>query len=67
MSSNPFKLAAQRAAGTKVPSAMANSEGQKDSVVLLDRKDFLVRLAGEILRPIAEEFTTRRPFEGRNL
>lgn len=67
MSSNPFKLAAQSAEGTKVPSAMANSEGQKDAVVLLDRKDFLEKLAGQILQPIAEEFTTRRPFEGRNL
>lgn len=67
MSPNPFELAAQRAEGTKVPSAMANPEGQKDSAVLLDRKDFLEKLAGQILRPIAEEFTTRRPFEGRNL
>lgn len=67
MNSSPFKLAAQRVFGTKVPSAMANSEGREDTVVLLDRMDFLERLAGQILRPIAEEFTTRRPFEGRNL
>lgn len=48
MISNSFKLAAQRASGTKVPSAMANSEGRKDTVVLLDRKDFLARLAKAI-------------------
>lgn len=50
MSSIPLKLAAQRAIGTKVPSAMANSGGQEDTVVLLDRKDFLAKLAKEIHR-----------------
>lgn len=48
MNSNASKLAAQRAFGTKVPSAMANSEGQKDTAVLLDRKDFLAKLAKAI-------------------
>lgn len=48
MSSKPFKVAAQRASGTKVPSAMANSGGREDTVVLLDRKDFLVKLAKAI-------------------
>jgi len=56
MSSSSFELAAQRAVGTEVPGAMVNSSGQEDSVVLLDRKDFLAKLAGQILRPIAEEF-----------
>ena len=45
MNSNPFKSAAQRAFGTRVPSAMANSGGREDTVVLLDRKDFLAKLA----------------------
>lgn len=45
---NPFELAAQRALGTKVPSAMANSGGREDTVVLLDRKDFLAKLAKAI-------------------
>lgn len=48
MSSNPSKLAAQRAFGTKVPSAMTNLGGRKDTVVLLDRKDFLAKLAKAI-------------------
>ena len=48
MNSNPFKWAAQRVFGTKVPSAMANSGGREDTVVLLDRKDFLVKLAKAI-------------------
>lgn len=45
---NPFELAAQRAFGTRVPSAMANSGGREDTVVLLDRKDFLAKLAKAI-------------------
>ena len=49
MSSNSFELAAQRAVGTEVPGAMVNSGGQEDSVVLLDQKDFLAKLAGQIL------------------
>ena len=48
MTLHPVKLAAQRAFGTKVPSAMANSGGRKDTVVLLDRKDFLAKLAKAI-------------------
>ena len=48
MISNSFKSAAQRAFGTKVPSAMANSERREDTVVLLDRKDFLAKLAKAI-------------------
>ena len=67
MISNPFQLTAQRAVGTEVPGAMANSEVQEDTVVLLDRKGFLAKLAGQILRPITEEFNSRRPFAGRNL
>lgn len=45
---NPFELAAQRAFGTNVPSAMANSGRREDTVVLLDRKDFLAKLAKAI-------------------
>ena len=48
MSSNPSKLAAQRAFGTKVPSAMANPGVREDTGVLLDQKDFLVKLAKAI-------------------
>ena len=48
MISMPLKLAAQRVCGTKVPSAMANSGGKEDSVVLLDRRDFLAKLAKAI-------------------
>jgi hypothetical protein len=48
MSSVPLKLATQRVFGTKVPSAMANSGGRQDTVVLLDRKDFLAKLAKAI-------------------
>lgn len=48
MSSNPSELAAQRAFGTKVPSAMDNLGGREDAVVLLDRKDFLAKLAKAI-------------------
>ena len=48
MNSNSFKLAAQRAFGTKVPSTMANSGGREDTIVLLDRKDFLAKLAKAI-------------------
>lgn len=48
MNSKPFKLAAQRVFGTKVPGAMANLGGREDTVVLLDRKDFLAKLAKAI-------------------
>lgn len=48
MNSNPSRPAAQRASGTKVPSAMASSGGREDTVVLLDRKDFLAKLAKAI-------------------
>lgn len=48
MISVPFEFAAQRAFGTRVPSAMANSGGLEDTVVLLDRKDFLAKLAKAI-------------------
>ena len=48
MNLNPFELTAQRALGTKVPSAMANSGVRKDTVVLLDQKDFLAKLAKAI-------------------
>jgi len=44
---NSFELAAQRALGTKVPCAMANSGGREGTVVLLDRKDSPVKLAGQ--------------------
>ena len=40
MSSKPLKLAAQRAFGTKVPSAMANSGGREDTVVLFGQEGF---------------------------
>jgi len=43
----PFEQAAQGAIGTEVPSAMANSQGSEDTVVLLDRKDSLAKLPGK--------------------
>jgi hypothetical protein len=39
--------AAQRAFGTKVPSAMANSGGREDTIVLLERKDSPAKLPGK--------------------
>lgn len=47
MSSNPSQWAAQRAFGTKVPSAMANLGRREDTVVLLARRDSPVKLAGQ--------------------
>lgn len=47
MISVPLKFAAQRAFGTKVPSAMANSRGREDTIVLLERKRFPAKLTGQ--------------------
>src|ERR1700756_1939350 len=44
---HPFELAAQRAFGTKVPSAMANLGRREDTVVLLARKDSPAKLVGQ--------------------
>ena len=48
MISLPLKLVAQRAFGTKVPSAMANLGRREDTVVLLGPKDSPAKLAGQI-------------------
>lgn len=47
MNSRPLKFAAQRAFGTKVPSAMANLGGSEDTVVLLERKKSPGKLVGQ--------------------
>lgn len=44
---NPFELAAQRALVRKYQSAMANWEGQEDTVVLLGLMDYPAKLAGQ--------------------
>lgn len=46
MISVPLKFAAQRAFGTKVPSAMANSSGREHTIVLLGRKAFPAKVTG---------------------
>lgn len=38
----------QRAFGTKVPEAVAKSVGHEETAVLLERKDFLAKLAEAI-------------------
>ena len=64
---NPFELVAQGAFGTKVPSAMANLGRAGRHSRTIGPDGFSRETSGAILQPIAEEFTTRRPFEGRNL
>jgi hypothetical protein len=59
---NSFELAAQRAFGTKVPSAMANSGRAVRHSRTIGPEGFSREASGANLRPIAEEFTSRRPF-----
>lgn len=50
----------QNGFGTNVPETMAKSVEHEDTAVLLERKDFLAKLAEAIHPPIAEESKSRR-------
>lgn len=53
--------------GTKVPQPLASLGGHEGPVVLLEREGVPGEAYRAIRQPVAEEFTSRSPFQGRDL